>query len=776
MWKLEQISAKNLCAFKQLDYSIRQNRTTLIFGNNLDNDSQASNGSGKSALIEAIAIGLTGEPLRNIKRDEIINDMANEAVVSLVLTNYELGERMTINRRLSRNQPQQIQVVKQFGKYDTDVEEVIQSSVADYNKYVLDAIGLTKEDIYSNFILSKHKYTSFLSSSDKDKKEIINRFSNGILVDESIAALQNDMAPVQEDLKAAENEVAMASGKVSAINEQINTELAEATEKSQNKTKRIAELKDKITEKREYIREQNEKKRNADARLDVLDNIDQTVQGLEKSKKTIAEAQSEINTLFSDNKLNELYDFVGGVQELNEKLTSLQTKHTQLSQQAASKDAELKESTSTFVSLQKKYNAFTESYGPQSVALRNDMQKLADSVNQLAKDNDKLSKERQSIERKIASLQAQLAGVIVCPKCNHEFTLAGDIAIEEARKDITDKQATLKTVQDKVNANNSKSEELTLQGRDKRKEYDDLAAKKSQMSEEVANAQSTVNHIQASINSIDSLILSVAGDIEKMQKRIDNTRTELFDQAFEIIDTAIKTCESSISNANINISNANGNIESYEEAIKETEESSATDLIDNLKASKARYELALNKAIAHQEEVGRLLADYKSQESTFIEFKTHLANTKINDLSRITNEFLEKIGSDIRIAFSGYTVLKSGKIRDKISISLIRDGVDCGSFDKFSEGEKARVNLANILAMHKLTNVNCVEDKGLDLLVLDEILDATDESGLANIFEALNSLQITSLVVSHGNIAENYPYKLIVNKQNGVSFINEESK
>ena len=71
----------------------------------------------------------------------------------------------------------------------------------------------------------------------------------------------------------------------------------------------------------------------------------------------------------------------------------------------------------------------------------------------------------------------------------------------------------------------------------------------------------------------------------------------------------------------------------------------------------------------------------KKQEATFIEFKTHLANTKIDALSHITNEFLEAIGSDIRIAFSGFTVLKSGKIRDKISISLIRDGVDCGSFE-----------------------------------------------------------------------------------------------
>ena len=49
MWKLRSIHAKNLCAFKELDYTLEQEHTTLVFGNNLDNDSQVSNGSGKSA-------------------------------------------------------------------------------------------------------------------------------------------------------------------------------------------------------------------------------------------------------------------------------------------------------------------------------------------------------------------------------------------------------------------------------------------------------------------------------------------------------------------------------------------------------------------------------------------------------------------------------------------------------------------------------------------------------------------------------------------------------
>ena len=74
MWNLVSIEATNLCAFEHFQYTPLQNQATLIFGNNMDNDSQNSNGAGKSALIEAIAIAITGEPLRKVNMDEIIND------------------------------------------------------------------------------------------------------------------------------------------------------------------------------------------------------------------------------------------------------------------------------------------------------------------------------------------------------------------------------------------------------------------------------------------------------------------------------------------------------------------------------------------------------------------------------------------------------------------------------------------------------------------------------------------------------------------------------
>ena len=106
------------------------------------------------------------------------------------------------------------------------------------------------------------------------------------------------------------------------------------------------------------------------------------------------------------------------------------------------------------------------------------------------------------------------------------------------------------------------------------------------------------------------------------------------------------------------------------------------------------------------------------------------ARKKIDALSLIVNDFLEKIGSDIRLKLEGFTVTKTGKLRDKISVQVMRDGIDCGSYHKFSGGEKARLNLACILSLHTLTNSNCEDGKGLDFIIIDELLDKSDEMGM----------------------------------------------
>ncbi|MFR4026599.1 MAG: hypothetical protein ACLTZY_14090 [Alistipes indistinctus] len=119
---------------------------------------------------------------------------------------------------------------------------------------------------------------------------------------------------------------------------------------------------------------------------------------------------------------------------------------------------------------------------------------------------------------------------------------------------------------------------------------------------------------------------------------------------------------------------------------------------ESLEKEKKRSLAVAGQKLALDEKVRTLVV----QKERFVQFKTYLANSKVEALSRITNEFLQNIGSDIRIRFDGYTVLKSGKIREKISISSLRDGVDCGSLRSSRPSEAARVNLATILPCRNL--------------------------------------------------------------------------
>lgn len=771
MWTLIQVYAKNLCAFKLLDYKLLQKHTTLIFGNNMDNDSQGSNGSGKSAMLEAIAIGITGETLRKIKMDEIINDAENEAIVSLLLLNTATGQRLTIQRIISRKAAQVIKVFVCANETEDNEVCIEQASVADYNKFILETLGLTKEDIFSNFILSKHKYLSFLSSSDREKKEIINRFSNGVIVDESIIALQEDMVPIQELLKQAELSVANHTGRVETLQEQINTAITESTERSQKKAERIANWNKAIADKRNHIREQNILINKANEILDQYDKTDKVLQKLENGKKDAKECFEIISEHFASHTLPLPRNFAAISIKNQKELEVVAKEYAEVQKQLTQHDKKIVIAKDSYGKLLKQYEKFQEDFDKKSTKAEEKINMLLSSVNKLETDNSRLRTQRVQLEADIADLQKQLAGVIVCPKCQHEFTLANDIDINDVKLKLQDRKGESQDILNSIETNERSIAEITAEGRKARQEQDRLNNCKIEWSTKITETCTALDELSRGASSLANKMQALQNQMNILQKSIEGVRVNLFDDAYAILDEVIQRQESEIKRAELNINNANGAIQSYEESIHDIENASETDMIETLKANKKKYEKELTLAISQKGNVEQKLNSYKEQEATFIEFKTHLANTKIDALSHITNEFLEAIGSDIRIAFSGFTVLKSGKIRDKISISIIRDGVDCGSFDKFSEGEKARVNLANILAMHKLTNINCDDNKGLDLLILDEILEATDEQGLSNIFDALNQLQITSLVVSHGNIAENYPYKTVVNKLNGISFI-----
>lgn len=765
MWKLTNVHAENLCAFQNLDWEIPQGVTTLIFGDNMDNDSQRSNGSGKSALIEAIAIGLIGDPLRKAKIDDIINDNADECIVSLRLHNTDDNSVFEIERTFGRKAPQSI-------KTSLNGEPVVQSSVAEYNKYILEQFGLSKDDILSSFVLCQNKYVSFISSKDSDKKDLINRFSNGVMVDEAIEALQADIAPVKRELNEAENNVSFLTGKVEALTEQINTQTNEISDAKLRKKERIESIRQSIAAHREKIRVAKHQIECIDCDWADVEKLETEFKRIEDDNTSLEASYMRIVSIWKKDLLGPLEDShrtIVVLQDSIEKIIKRQKSNASLIADYQKEVARLQKNVED---AQKAHEDAAQSADLKRQALTKQIDDWKKAIKEANIAIGNLTTSQNKAHQFISTLQAQLSGTIQCPKCGHKWIAQSEKSVEELADTLTRAKKRLEEINNDIDSNRTTTSTAQKNIQDANSQIIKLSDVMSAKSQAVMSATTGMNRVKNTLNEMIAENDRDASQLQVLQNRIKSARTEMFDKIFAAVDAAISRFDQETKRQENIISTEKGTIESLEESIKEIESSSPEDALVPLKKSLEEKQKELDKAITHRDEIDDELNRLSLQETRFNEFKTYLANSKIAALSQITNEFLEQIGSDIRISFSGFTILKSGKVRDKISISLMRDGIDCGAFGKFSGGERSRAELATILALQKLTNLSCPDGKGLDLLVLDEILEAVDEDGLAAIFEALNSLQMTSLVVSHGNIAENYPHKLIIHKKNSVSFIN----
>lgn len=774
MWNLRNIEAENLCAFRSLNYTLQQGVTTLIFGNNKDNDSQQSNGAGKSALLECIAVGLTGSPLRKIRSEEIINDAAEECRIKLHLTNDASCEEIVISRTIPRKGVSSVACTLYREGEQVTTDEAIQHSVDAYNKYILDKLGITRDELLNNFILSKYRYEDFLSSSDKEKKEIINRFSNGILVDEAIACVEKDIEPMNDEQQKINLELAGIDGRIEMLQEQIAKEMVADEERGRTRETRIAELNASIAGKREYIRTHKDTLSGIDASIAEVENVDKELQDLEASETSLEDCLKTIDALIPLFHAAHRTDWNSIIKRKKEDMVVAQASLASLD--AAVKHAEsiLDEKRTAWDKFKEEYAGFCNRYKGQNEMCRMRLQEIDKALHDLSCRLEDLRRKRRIISVGIDELSNKLAGSIICPKCRHEFLVAQpEFDIEAGTKDLRSRQQLLCELNGQIKTEQDATENIELQQNQINSERRKLDSTRSSYEQMLSECECAVRSATGNVESAEYNRKRTQVEITAMQDEIDSIRRKVFDEAFGIIDEHNASLNRERRKTEEDIHSAECAIDTLKGTIREINETIATDFTLSLHTS-LKHEKQRSMATAKRKfEVDDKVRALEIQRERFIQFRTYLANTKIEALSRITNEFLIGIGSDIRIRFDGYTVLKSGKVREKISISLLRDGVDCGSFGKFSAGEAARVNLATILAMQKLVNANCDDEKGLNLLVLDEILEAVDETGLSSMFEALNSLGGTVLIVSHGNVAEAYPHKLVITKEDGESRIGE---
>jgi len=768
MWTIDKLSATNVASFKSLEFQPKRGVTTLIFGQNLDNaDNQPSNGSGKSALIEAIALALTGDPLRKVKIDEIIRDDAEEMNVSCVLSNIETKQKLEIIRQFSRKSPQSITVI-------LDGNEQVQATVNDYCRFILELIGITKDEFYSYFVLTETKYQSFFAASDKDKKAIINKFSNAVLVDQAIDAVAVDMEPVGAERDKAQLEVSRCEGALSVIQEQIlkaveNEQAAQAAKEEQKKN--LTQL---IADKRAQIRQLESDKQKAEGFIKRLNEVLDIFDIYEADDKTPFETLCtnvglRIHDVLPDGR--RLSDWNGKISEARQKIAEYEARMKSINDEIASIVSDIQDNDKKVQQAKANADDLEVKFKAEGEASRLEMGKLYEQKSSLEREYQALCTKASDNNKAIHKIKMDLTGTVTCPKCAHRFVVGNPIDVEEA-------EAQLK----RLNEANYNINGLISGNEQNQKTCADsiveLRNKKSQSEQKLVEAQTELGKHQSTAIKLSSdkerlsfQCDSILGNVETLKDDLAKFKTKLFDEAFEIIEDEIEKVKHSIDSNCQHMSALSGMIDTYKKQIEELDTHTMSFSPEALQKELNGKEADLAKARETFQKFNTQFSTLDAQSKRFVRFKSVLANTKITALSQMLNGILEQLGSDLRVRIDGFKVLKNGSVRDKITVAILRNGIEFGSYFKLSKGERARIDTACIVAMSRLINANCENGRGLDLLVMDEILNGVDELGLVGIYEALNRIQVTTIVVSHNPITQSYPHTLTVTKENGISTI-----
>lgn len=385
---------------------------------------------------------------------------------------------------------------------------------------------------------------------------------------------------------------------------------------------------------------------------------------------------------------------------------------------------------------------------------KTDALKVIETKEQEYQEEMKSSKEELSkaMEMK-ANVDKGLMESIECPSCSHEFAPDNkDLNIVKAREKQSEIQSIIEDIESEIVEIRS-----DIDGLDSKR-----SAARTTSRESLNNLQekydSDVKEIRSELDGIDSSRVKI-----REEKKQRNGRFDALEEETSSIQQKIKSSNREIQSFNSEITSLNSEISTVEGQVIKDRKAEFKTQIGEIEEKNKSHEDDLK-------EIEGRLQKAKEEKELFLKFKTHLSNKAIAAIESHSNKYLEVAKSNIRVQLDGYKQNRSGEIREKITTTVLRDGIAEGGIGRFSSGEKARIEISNILAMKKMIN-NASPTGGLDMLVLDEITNSVDSTGIGGIMNMLEETEETTIHITHATFHSMYPHIQTVVKEGNVSTI-----
>jgi exonuclease SbcC len=712
--KLKKIILENFLTYEELEYSF-QDKALLIQGINLTDKNQKSNGSGKSAIQTGIEFALTASNSRGVNDKELVTYGFDKSKVKLFIECQSRKEILEIDWTIKTKGSNLLSL-------KLNEKELSFSNVNDGKKQILDWLGISKEDLFNYFIINSTRFKSFFGSSNREKVDLINRFSDSSIIDGLEKIDNSKLEEEQSDIEISINKI---KGGVDTIKEQIEDA------KNIDFTNELEESRLDIMEEIEELEEKVEKKH-------------KKVASIELEKKDIKEDIGFIKVKVGDleiskNSSNELIKEQEGVVSRNKKLYD---------DKVLENNSIVAKDFSKYIS---KYEKLRE---VQEMGLKNSQEDLDKVILDIAK-----------VNRFLNGLDVKLGGSITCPSCAHVFILDGDreVLLDKKSKGdgllikFGDSKKVIEIDVDRFNSNI-----LEING--------SIKSIREQEGEEVKMSrerESILRGLRDTLNGSEDTLSQLKKQPFKLDEMILDKNDEIRDLNFDykelskdqdfIKNTKIKSLHSKISDLKEEYKNLK--VSNNVEAIKKLKDS----IVDREKKL-----LVLDKELI---DINDKIYNRNKWANNFKQFRLHLANKSLETMQYRTNEFLKELGNDILVRLDGYKVKANGTIKEEISATIIRDGER--TFSSLSGGEQVRVLFSSILANRYLINATHPHG-GLQFLGVDEIFDKVDSLGLKYLMRSAKRLETCIMIISHVSDEDLAGEDILtIQKVNGVSTIKQ---
>ncbi len=305
---------ENFLSFGKAEFDFDEAGLVLVEGENLDDRSARSNGSGKSAMIDALVWCLFGTTLRGYENDEVVHRKVGEdCLVEVTIEDADDVEYVVARARRHSKLKNSLRVYADGAA----ANELTAGSNSETQEIVEKLLGCTKRTFLSSVVFGQDRAYRFSSLTDKEQKEILDEVLGMERFSTACAAARVRLSEVTTAVVGFQRDFERAE----AARDQAGEEAAELRDKDESFE---AERSGKLDAEREKLRRAKEQLK----KLVKVDTADTSlklsarrceVTGLEKlvAKATQAEAEAKIALGTSKGKLAELQ----GHEKKHEKLT-----------------------------------------------------------------------------------------------------------------------------------------------------------------------------------------------------------------------------------------------------------------------------------------------------------------------------------------------------------------------------------------------------------------------------------------------------------------------